>query len=113
LRRSFASFNVWFLASLIARFLDSRLGTKPSSVREKRPVLLGGIADARTWERASSRFVPREEMARPACKQIESKRAILQPDGQRARAPARGQNRATQRNHMMVVPGNFADPTSV
>jgi hypothetical protein len=70
------------LASLIVRFLDSRFGTKPSSVREKQPVLLGGIADARIWERASSRFVPREEIlqARPACKQIESKRAILQPD---------------------------------
>jgi hypothetical protein len=46
-------------------------------------------------------------------KQIESNRAILQPDRQRARAPARGRNCATQRNHMMVVPGNFADPTSV
>jgi hypothetical protein len=113
LRRSFAPLNVRLLASLIVQFLDSRLGTKPSSVREKRPVLLAGIADARIRKRASSRFVPREEIlqARPVCKNKSNQNE--RSCSRTGNAPARGQNCATRRNHMMVVPGNFADPTSV
>jgi hypothetical protein len=81
--------------SVIVSFLDSRLGTKPSSVREKNSAAAWNCGCPHLKTRILAFCFTQRDFAGPAARptpwgaagllEIESKRSILQPDGQARR----------------------------